>query len=74
MPNICFSYSSDVPQGTRNRGAAPSAIRDIQRMQHLTPCFSYSSEVPLGIRHRGAEPRDLRDIQRMQTLTPCFSY
>jgi hypothetical protein len=41
MPNICFSYSSDVPLGIRNRGAAPLADREIQRMQMLTPCFSY---------------------------------
>jgi hypothetical protein len=37
----CFSYSSDVPLGVRNRGAVPSVVSDIQRMQIVDPCFSY---------------------------------
>jgi hypothetical protein len=70
MPNICFSYSSDVPPGIPDRGAAQPAVPGHRRMS-TGSCFSY--------------PADLRrmpvfacfsyttNVRRMPA-TNCFSY
>lgn len=62
MPaGTCFSYSSGVPLGVRNRDAAQRALRDLPRMP-AGVCFSYSSGMPLGNRPGLPEGR------------LCFSY
>jgi hypothetical protein len=60
MPNICFSYSSDLPVGSANRGSAGQVPPGPHRMPGY-PCFSYSADGPL------------RDLRRMP-VGPCFSY
>ncbi len=71
MPEICFSYSPDVPSGIRDRTAAQRAARDLRRMP--TICFSYSPDASLEIRDRTAVQRAACDLRRMPT-GPCFRY
>jgi hypothetical protein len=60
MPLMCFSYSSDVPPGIRNRVNAQQAVPGLRRMPS-GPCFSYSAGLPA------------RDLRRMPVFA-CFSY
>jgi hypothetical protein len=74
MPNICFSYSADLPLGAGNRNATQQTLRDTKL------CFSYSGDMPLGVRSRGATqptPRDLSSTPGEHpdyTYSACFSY
>jgi hypothetical protein len=60
MPVPCFSYTSDVPPGIPDRGAAQPAVPGHRRMP-AGPCFSYGAGLPA------------RDLRRMPS-GPCFSY
>ena len=75
MPNICFSYSADLPLGAGNRNATQQTLRDARL------CFSYSDDMPPGIRNRSASqpaPHDLPgtpgEHPGLPTTTICFSY
>jgi hypothetical protein len=64
MPNICFSYSADVPPGTGIRDAARPVPPGVRQMPYSScfsyptgPCFSYPADVP-----------------RRMPVMPCFSY
>jgi len=65
MPEICFSYPSDVPPGARIRSAAPSAPPGLRRMP-TSICFSYPVVSWCFSPDPGDEPR------RMPMT--CYSY
>jgi hypothetical protein len=73
MPVPCFSYSSDVPLGIANRGAATGLPR--RPAGKPQSCFSYSPDAPLGIRN-GIGSRAASDLPRRPAGKPnaCFSY
>ena len=76
MPSsTCFSYSADVPLGSRNRNAAQQRLREIRSMP-VAPCFSfgYSADVPLGSRNRDAPQPTLRELSEMRGELPFISY
>jgi hypothetical protein len=77
MPETCFSYSSDVPLGIMNRGAAQQAPGDLlwRPAGKGYPCFSCSSSAPLGIRNRGPAQEAGSDLPRRPAGKPytCFS-
>ena len=77
MPQMCFSYSADLPLSPRNRHAAQAALRDVRRMpypcfSYPIMCFSYPSDVPLGTRNGDVAPPPLPGLRRMPGS--CFSY
>ncbi len=75
MPQICFSYSPDVPPGIRDRDAAQRAARNLRRMPmpgNPSGCFSYPADVLPGIKDRDAAQRAARDLRRMPGS--CFRY
>jgi hypothetical protein len=77
MPNICFSYPSDVPPGSQNRSAAQPVPVGLRRMpyscfRYPLPCFSYPDNVLAGIRNRDAAEPTSRDPRTMPST--CFRY
>ena len=66
MPQMCFSYSADVPLSVTSRGAAQWAPRGPGRMPGY-PCFAYPSDIPLGAGTRDA-------VQPPPESKLCFSY
>jgi len=75
MPAMCFSYSSDVPPGIPDRGAAQPAVPGLRRMP-AGPCFSYTTGLRrMPVHHCFSYPADppARGLRRMPA-TNCFSY
>jgi hypothetical protein len=84
MPYTCFSYSADLPPGTRARGAARPGLGDPLRMPN--PCFSYPADVPRSMPYacfsypigatpcagNRAAPPALPGLRRMPSM--CFRY
>ncbi len=69
MPNICFSYTSDVPPGIKNRGAATGLPQRPAGKPYS--CFSYSADVRrMPVWACFSYPAGLR---RMPVFA-CFSY
>ena len=61
MPNMCFSYSADVPLSVTSRRAAQRAPRGPGSMPGY-PCFAYPSDIPQAV----------SSLRKMPF--PCFSY
>jgi hypothetical protein len=77
MPQMCFSYPSDVPPGVKSRNAARSAPPGLRRMPYSCfsypiICFSYPDDMPTGTGNRDAVEPSLRDPRR--TPYTCFRY
>jgi len=76
MPNICFSYSADLPLGARNRGITQQTLRDSKI------CFSYySGDIPHDTRLCFSYPAGPSPDARNRNITQpphdsklCFSY
>jgi hypothetical protein len=77
MPNICFSYLTDVPPDSQNLSAMRSAPAGLRRMP--LPCFSYPAMCfgyppdALGVRNPDAAQPPVPGLRRMTGGT-CFRY
>ncbi len=80
MPEICFSYSADLPMGAGNRDAAPSSppgprLMPLPCLSYPYICFSYPVDVPPGTRNRNAaQPSRPAPPGLRRAPYTCFHY